>query len=93
MSAYTYYCEIKDKGCEYPPGVYKVIVDQGVDPRWFSNLNRLSNLSDRIWKQGPKGGVRIVKAPWRYGWPMGYVTNNEKYMREFAWIKLQAKAV
>lgn len=93
MGTYTYYCEVKDRIREYPPGVYKVVADNGFSGPWFPVLNRLTTVSDRVWKQGPKGGVKIIKAPWRYGWPMGYITTSQKYMREFAWIKLRARTV
>jgi hypothetical protein len=45
--------------------------------------------SDKVWVQGPKGGVKLVKSRnsiSRYG----YVTRNEQAMQEFAWIKLSA---
>lgn len=55
---------------------------------------------DRIWCQGPQGGVRIVSENWMssvykknqkqyYG--RKYVTRNENAMREFAWAKLKAQ--
>ena len=89
VAEYTYYCEVKNRIREYPEGVYKVVANgMGL---WFPVLNRLTTVSDRVWQQGPKGGVRIIKAPWSELWPMGYITTNEKYMKEFAWVKLQAK--
>lgn len=92
MAYYTYYCEVKNRIREYPEGVYKVATDNRSMGPWFPVLNRLTTLSDRVWKQGPRGGVKIVKHRWHNGmWPIGYITTNEKYMREFAWIKLQAK--
>lgn len=48
-------------------------------------------MSESVWKQGPRGGVKIVRYPWHQHWPMGYIITNEKYMREFFWIKLKAK--
>lgn len=93
MSYYTYYCEVKDRIREYPAGVYKVATSQRSIGPWFPVLNRLITVSDRVWKQGPKGGVKIIKASLSDLWPRGYVTTDEKYMKEFAWIKLQAKTV
>lgn len=90
MGTYTYYCEVSSRVREYPAGVYKVEASNG-NATWFPQLNRLTTVSDKVWKQGPKGGVKIVKYPWWNSWPMGYITTNEKYMREFAWIKLRAK--
>jgi hypothetical protein len=75
------------------------------DPhRVFYTINRFkygNNYAyDRIWCQGPQGGVRIVSENWMsqvyeknqktyYG--RKYVTKNEKAMREFAWVKLKAQ--
>lgn len=93
MGTYTYYCEVKSRVREYPEGIYKVVTDNGFNGKWFPVLNRLTTVSDRVWKQGPKGGVKIIKAPWSNLWPTGYITTNQKYMREFAWVKLRAKSV
>jgi hypothetical protein len=91
MADYTYYCEVTDKRSSRPifaPGVYRVAGDQR---SWYTILNHLITVSERVWKQGPRGGVKIIKSPWNQLWPMGYITNNKKYMQEFSWIKLQAK--
>lgn len=93
MGTYTYYCEVKSCVREYPEGVYKVVADNGFGGKWFPVLNRLTTVSDRVWKQGPKGGVKLIKSPWLKPWPVGYITTNEKYMKEFAWVKLRAKSV
>ena len=93
MREYTYYCEVGSRIREYPAGVYKVVASNGINATWFPQLNRLTTVSDKVWKQGPKGGVKIVKYPWWNSWPIGYITTNEKYMKEFAWIKLRAKAI
>ena len=91
MGQHTYYCEVQSRIREYPEGVYKVVADKGINARWFPQLNRLITVSDRVWKQGPKGGVKIVKSPWRDPWPAGYVTSKDEYMREFLWVKIRAK--
>ena len=57
---------------------------------WYGGQSRLSYNCDRIWCQGPKGGVKIVKDRTRLAL-FGYVTKNEKAMKEFMWIKLKAK--
>ena len=92
MAYYTYYCEVTDKRSSRPtfePGVYRVAA--GDMRSWYSTLNHLITVSERVWKQGPRGGVKIIKSPPNQLWPMGYITNDEKYMQEFSWIKLQAK--
>jgi hypothetical protein len=60
---------------------------------WYGGQSRLSYNSDRIWMQGPRGGVEIVKDRINYygGAYGGYVTNNKTAMKEFAWIKLSAR--
>jgi hypothetical protein len=60
---------------------------------YFGGQNRLSHNCDRVWVQGPRGGVKIVKDKinWYGGVYGGYVTNNKKAMKEFAWIKLSAR--
>jgi len=92
MSTYTYYCEVQDRVREYPAGVYKVFADNRSMGPWFPVLNRLITVSGRVWKQGPRGGVKIIKHRWHTEqYPIGYITTNEKYMQEFMWIKLKAK--
>jgi hypothetical protein len=53
--------------------------------------SRLSQNSDRIWCQGPRGGVKIVKNRLHKHWSdksnqgkLGYVTNNKELMKDFA---------
>ena len=92
MGTYTYYCEVKDRIREYPQGVYKVVADNDFSGQWFPTANRLITVSDRVWKQGPKGGVKIIKdRSWPY--PMGYITTKDEWMRKFAWVKLSAKSL
>jgi hypothetical protein len=92
MADYTYYCEVTHQPLSRPafaPGIYRMVAgDQHI---WYTTLNHLITVSERVWKQGPRGGVKIIKSPWNQLWPAGYITNNEKYMQEFSWIKLQAK--
>lgn len=93
MAYYTYYCEVKDRVREYPAGVYKVVTSNRSVGPWYPVLNRLITVSDWVWKQGPKGGVKIVKAPWPKMMPLGYVTSDKDYMQEFAWTKLRAQVI
>ena len=54
--------------------------------------SRLSWNSHRVWCQGPRGGVKIVKDRITYpGGVYGYITTNKKAMKEFAWVKLSAR--
>jgi hypothetical protein len=83
----TYYCLIEQESRGIQPGVYRMTLDRG------QRLVRgYSELSNKIWRQGPRGGVKIIKD--RIGFGLyGYVTSNTEEMREFAWIKLQAKQI
>lgn len=90
MGRYTYYCEVQHLKVGLSPGVYKVVADKSINDRWFPQLNWAIGLSDRVWKQGPKGGVKIVKdRGWPY--PLGYITSNGPWMKKFTWVKLRAK--
>lgn len=93
MAEYTYYCEVKRPQTDYKAGVYKIIADGGFNRSWFPQLNRVITVSERVWKQGPRGGVKIIKDRCWGLYPVGYITTNEKYMEQFAWVKLQAQEI
>jgi len=47
--------------------------------------------SDKVWRVGPKGGIKITKDRyWAYG-ESKYVTKDETKMKEFMWVKLKAQ--
>lgn len=72
-------------------GVYSAAGYMGA---WIGRQSRLAMNSDRVWCQGPRGGVKIVKDRRTYpGGMYGYITNNKKAMKEFAWIKLSARHI
>lgn len=95
MGQHTYYCEVRvcDRMLGYNPGIYKVVADKEIKDYWFSKLNRIITISDRVWKQGPRGGVKIIKSRSYDLPPLGYITADQKWMKKFAWIKLSAKSV
>jgi hypothetical protein len=89
----VYYFEVPNRVRNYldnyEPGVYSSIGYVGGYVGWQS---RLTHECDRIWMQGPKGGIKIVKDKRTYPEGVyGYVTKNEKLMKEFMWIKLKSK--
>ena len=90
----TYYFEAlksySDGIDTYEAGVYSA---QGYTGGYIGWQNRLKHHSSRIWCQGPRGGVKVVKDRINYygGGVYGYITNNEKAMKEFAWAKLSAR--
>ena len=90
----TYYFELdKDRTDHidsWKAGVYSAVGYMGA---WYGGQSRLAMNSNRVWCQGPRGGVKIVKDRINYfgGFGNGYVTNNQKAMKEFAWVKLSAR--
>ena len=89
----TYYFELLQNRTDgidsWKGGAYS---SPGYMGAWHGGQSRLSHNSDRIWCQGPRGGVKIVKDRITYpGGMYGYVTNNKTAMKEFAWVKLKAK--
>jgi hypothetical protein len=90
----TYYFELlqnrNDGINSWKAGAYSAVGYMGA---WYGGQSRLAMNSDRIWMQGPRGGVKIVKDRINYygGAYGGYVTNNKKAMKEFAWVKLSAR--
>jgi hypothetical protein len=91
----TYYYELlqnRSDGIDsWKAGVY---TSPGYMGGYWGWQTRLSHNSDRVWRQGPKGGVKIVKDRITYPggtYTYGYVTNNKTAMKEFAWVKLKAK--
>ena len=88
-----YYFELHQDRTDYidswKAGVYSTLGYVGGYTGW---QNRLAHNSDRVWMQGPRGGVKIVKDRITYPSGMyGYITNNNKAMKEFTWIKLSAR--
>lgn len=86
MVEYTYYCKVTYDRADIKPGIYSFGGTRGNT----LGYNRLITISDKVWRQGPKGGVKIIKD--RTQWASAqYVTTNEKVMKEFMWVKLQAE--
>ena len=91
MAEYTFYCKIFR---DYPlagikAGVYSYTSEAG---RRTSLEFTLIQFSEKVWRQGPHGGVKIIKDRGINGYYYGYVTNDEEEMKKFMWAKLQARA-
>lgn len=89
----TYYFELvqnrNDGISSWKAGVYS---SPGYMGAWYGGQSRLALNSDRVWCQGPRGGVKIVKDRINYPSGMyGYITNNKTAMKEFVWVKLLAR--
>lgn len=87
MVDYHYYCEVTFDRADIKPGVYSFSSEKNSR----IGYNRLITLSHKVWRQGPKGGVKIIKDRYAVFHPAGYVTTDEKLMKEFMWVKLQAQ--
>jgi hypothetical protein len=85
---YTYYCKVTFDRADIKPGLYMFQTAKNST----LGYNRLVTLSHKIWRQGPKGGVKIIKDKENWAHNIGYVTTNEKIMKEFMWAKLQAQS-
>jgi len=88
MAVHTYYFEVKDHRGDVPDGVYSC----QADPMNFHHLQLgYFQISHRVWRQGPRGGVKIVRDRGYDLYPITYITTNPKWMKKFAWVKLKAK--
>lgn len=90
MGNTTYYCEIAgDYTYEFSKGVTAITFKR----EYFTKIQRCISYSDRVWVQGPRGGVKIIKNKQTNENLYGYVTKNEKLMKEFMWVKLKAQTL
>jgi hypothetical protein len=88
---YHYYCEVNWDQPGRPRGVYTF---DSPDHKYATrSYYDAVQMSDVIWRQGPRGGVKVVKD--RRGtyrtYPYGYVTSSKKHMERFMWVKLTAR--
>lgn len=81
---YAYYCEVADN---------QVWLGYG-SPADTRGLGLLFSVSRRIWRQGPRGGVKIIKDRQKHNWgqihPTQYVTRDQDLMKEFLMVKIRA---
>lgn len=82
---YAYYCEVADNR--------DVWVGYG-SPADTRGLGYYFTISDRIWRQGPRGGVKIIKDIRKDNWGQmcgtQYVTRDQDLMKEFLMVKIRA---
>jgi hypothetical protein len=82
----TYYYHVPAYKLRAPntlkPGVYA-----------FEGYNSMAfhRISDMIWRQGARGGVKLIKN--ETGPVYGYITKNESEMKKFIWAKLTAHKI
>ena len=87
----TYYFEVSKDYTDYidtyAAGVYSAAGYMGA---WYGGQSRLAMNSDRVWCQGPRGGVQLIKgAYWNY-WAT-YLRRDSEKMKQFVWVKLRAR--
>ena len=70
---------------EFPESIYTIPYKD----QYSTKISRCIRYSDRVWVQGPRGGVKIIKD--QRSNLYGYVTGDERAMKEFMWVKLQAQ--
>lgn len=88
MGEYTYYCEIHKDRYGFNKGIYTYSCGKRKEFKFLE----LNQFSDKVWRQGPKGGVKIIKDKTGHWGSTQYVTKDEKVMKEFMWVKLKAQA-
>ena len=86
QAEFTYYCEVHQDRYHFKEGVYTYTASRNQQFKFLE----LTQFSDRIWRQGPKGGVKIVKSRNEFH-PSQYITKDEKLMEQFMWVKLKAR--
>ena len=90
MGDTTYYCEIADNYTyEFSKGVIAIPWRR----EYHTKIMRCISYSHRVWKQGPRGGVKIIKDKRTSKNLFGYVTKNDEAMKEFIWVKLKAQSL
>ena len=84
----TYYFEVSKDYTDYidtyAAGVYSAAGYMGA---WYGGQSRLAMNSDRVWCQGPRGGVQLIKGDY---WT-AYLRRDSEKMKQFVWIKLRAQ--
>jgi predicted phosphoadenosine phosphosulfate sulfurtransferase len=55
-----------------------------------SDWDSWNNQVVRVWREGPKGGVKVIRDN-SYFDTYGYITTKKNAMKDFMWAKLAAK--
>lgn len=91
MAEHTFYCKILN---DYSAvGIKAGVYSYTGEGRRTSRELELTQYSDRVWRQGPHGGVKVIKDRGINGYYYGYVTNDVEEMKKFMWAKLQAQPI
>jgi hypothetical protein len=56
----------------------------------FAEQQQNPELVKKVWREGPRGGVKVT-CDFSLGAECGYITTNEEAMKEFMWAKLSAR--
>lgn len=86
----TYYCLVEEGNRKFKQGVYALPWSRIM----FRTTSEFVTNSDRVWYQGPRGGVKVIKNRWHDdAFVYGYITKNETEMKKFMWAKLRAQTI
>jgi hypothetical protein len=87
----TYYCQVPGNVTqEFAKGVIMIPFKH----EYITKIKRCISYSDKVWIQGSRGGVKIIKD--RETYPSGiygYITKNEDEMKKFMWAKLKSRSL
>ena len=90
MGRPIYYCQVSGNFTpEFPKGVIAIPYKH----EYMTKIKRCISYSDRVWVQGSRGGVKIIKDRENVVGVYGYITKNEEEMKKFMWVKLKAKTL
>ena len=90
MARPTYYCQITgDFTPEFPKGVISIPYKH----EYYTKIKRCISYSNKVWVQGTRGGVKVIKNRECNRGQIGYVTTDDNEMKKFMWAKLKAKSL
>jgi hypothetical protein len=86
----VYYCQVsKNHTPEFPKGIISIPFKQ----EYITKIKRCISYSEKVWVQGSRGGVKVIKDRETDTGPFGYVTRDDNEMKKFMWAKLKAKSL
>jgi hypothetical protein len=84
----TYYCQVPGNFTpEFPKGVTSIPYRH----EYLTKIKRCISYSDKVWVQGSRGGVKVIKDQESNTGLIGYITKNDNELKKFMWAKLKAK--
>lgn len=78
----------------YKSGIYYYVCDKNIIAVPCSDIQyrvTCERLCSSVWYQGPRGGIKYISSKHDDESVFPYVTKDEKKIKEFMWLKLQAQ--